>query len=103
MAKKYFHFDLEVQDGFNKVFDAESQLAKKPDNKQLQRNKRKEIKRLMTSIFNLNAFGVGTCKTLEDGQEFLEVKVADLLEAGAIPGEFISVVTDDLLDAWQGY
>lgn len=102
MSKKFGHFDLEVQDGLKLVFEADAAYSLKPT-KTLERQKRKEIRRLMESIFNLNMYGVGTCTEQPDGTYFQEVKVADLVAAGAVPEEYVHRLTDELLDSWQAF
>lgn len=98
---RYMHFDGEVYDGICAVFKADADLSMKPDDKKLHRTKRKEIRRLMDSIFNLSAFGVGTNTEQPDGTFLCEVKVADLRDIGAIPDEYKDKLTDELLDSWS--
>lgn len=100
---KYMNVDGEVHDGICAVFEADAALALKPDDKKLQRTKRKEIRRLMESIFNLSAFGVGTNTEQPDGTFLSEVLVKDLVEAGAVPDEYKDKLTDELLDSWAAY
>ncbi|HCM7357800.1 TPA: hypothetical protein N3288_000206 [Klebsiella aerogenes] len=100
MAKKYMHFDLEVQDGIAEVFAADAALAAKPDNKTLQRQRYKAIRRMFESVFTLSAFGVGVTVENPDGTTTSTVLVEDLIQAGAVPDEYIGILTDEIFDAW---